>query len=94
MAPEQILASKEVGPSADLYALAVVAYQLLTGSIPFEGTLAHILYAHLNQPAPDPRLLRAEIPDFASRAILKALAKDPAARFPSVTAFSEAFSAA
>lgn len=81
MAPEQIMSSQEVDHRADIYALGIMAYQMLTGELPFKGSAAQMLFAHIQQPPPDPRDLLPELPRPVARAILKALAKNPADRF-------------
>src|SRR5262249_26419411 len=82
IAPEQIQAASTVDGRADVYALGVMAYQLLTGQVVFNvQNPAARLIAHLNQPAPDPRLLRPELSRQTAESILKALEKDPHQRF-------------
>jgi serine/threonine-protein kinase len=81
MAPEQIMAAHDVGPEADIYALGVVVYEALTGQRPFQGNVGQVVFAHLQQPAPDPRDLVPALSFDTSDAILKALDKDPANRF-------------
>jgi serine/threonine-protein kinase len=57
-------------------------YEMLTGRLPFTGDNAGALVlAHLQQPAPDPRGWRPELPAAVSEAVLRALAKEPEARF-------------
>jgi hypothetical protein len=84
MAPEQIRTAGEVDQRADVYALGVMLYQMLTGELPFPGdNPGAVLMAHLQQPAPDPRLLLPDLPAGVALATLRALAKDPAERFAS-----------
>ncbi|HUY77752.1 MAG TPA: protein kinase [Ktedonobacterales bacterium] len=91
MAPEQIRGAR-VGPAADLYALGVVAYELVTGRPPFVGaTPAEALIQHLQTAPPPPELARPDLPAPAEAAIMQALAKDPARRFASAGAFASAF---
>jgi serine/threonine-protein kinase len=90
MAPEQIMAAKEVDHRADIYALGVVLYEMLTGERPFKGSAGQVLFAHLQQPAPDPRDLNDHIPSKAAHAIMKAMAKNPEERFRSVGEFAAA----
>ncbi len=86
MAPEQWEARSQ-SPATDQYSLAVVAYQMLSGSLPFESDDPDLLRRAILSRAPDP--VRS-LPRSANAALLRALAKDPAARFPSCTAFVEA----
>lgn len=89
MAPEQWYGDPT--PATDQYALAVMAYQLLTGHVPFQGRLEQVMYQHLNtQPLP-PSHFNPQLPRELDEVILHALAKKPEQRFPSVTAFAMAF---
>jgi serine/threonine-protein kinase len=90
MAPEQIMDSTTVDYRADIYALGVVIYHLLTGALPFKGTLAQVLFAHINQPAPDIRQIRPDMSLEVSFALQRALQKDPNDRFQSATEFVNA----
>jgi serine/threonine protein kinase len=78
MAPEQIRVSKEVDGRADVYALGVMLYHMLSGELPFKGDHpSAVMLGHLQEPAPDPRDLIPGLPDTVAEAILSALAKDP-----------------
>ena len=90
MAPEQILTAKTVDARADVYALGVIAYEMLTGEQPFKGSVAQILFAHLQQPPPDPRDINDEIPRPIAKAIMQAMAKKPEDRFQSAGEFAAA----
>lgn len=87
MAPEQIISSKDVDHRADIYALGCVLYQMLTGETPFSGGAAQVMFAQIQQPAPDPRDIQPDIPEHLADAILKALEKDPEKRFNSAMEF-------
>jgi len=92
IAPEQIRDSAEVDARTDVYALGVMTYQMLTGKLPFiVSNTAALLIAHLQQPPPDPRGLRPDLPERISAAVLKALEKEPDRRFASAGAMAEAF---
>lgn len=88
MAPEQIMAARDVDHRADIYALGVIVYELLTGERPFKGSAGQVLFAHLQQPAPDPRDVKPEIPREMAQAVLKALEKNPDERFQSAGKFA------
>ena len=91
MSPEQGAAEPKIDGRADVYALGCVAYEMLAGHPPFLGkTAQEILARHSIDPVPRLRTSRPEIPEFVESAIRKALAKSPADRFPSASAFSAA----
>ncbi len=80
MSPEQALCH-DVGPAADIYAMGVVMYEMVTGAVPFRSEqLVLLLNAILKQPAPPPSRIRPEIPPWLDRLVLRCLEKDPEAR--------------
>ena len=91
MAPEQAAGETHIDARADVYALAVVAYEMLAGSPPFTGATAQaVLAAHMTE---DPRPLtevRAETPKDLSATIAKALVKEPGARLRTAAEFRDA----
>jgi serine/threonine-protein kinase len=92
MSPEQV-AGKHVDGRSDLFSLAVMTWQLLTGRLPFEGdSMATLMYQIANSAHPDIRSLRAELPPCMNEFINKGLAKDPAARFQTGSEFAQALS--
>jgi serine/threonine-protein kinase len=94
MAPEQVTGSK-VGPAADRYALATIAYEMLTGVIPFDGEgLMELLYAHVHREPSPPSARNHSLGPRVDAVIMRGLAKDPAARWDSCTAMVDALSAA
>ncbi|HKV01146.1 MAG TPA: serine/threonine-protein kinase, partial [Ktedonobacteraceae bacterium] len=93
IAPERFVGN-QAGPSADIYALGVVLYLLVTGQVPFEAENVLVLgMKHLNETPRSPRALRPELPEPAETAMLRALAKQPADRFASAGALAQAFEA-
>src|SRR5438034_83513 len=94
MAPEQVTGSR-VGPPADRYSLATIAYEMLTGFIPFEGeALMELLYAQVHRQPPPPSTRDDSLGPQVDDVVMRGLAKDPAARWESATAFVEALAAA
>ncbi|MFN2397031.1 MAG: protein kinase [Gemmatimonadaceae bacterium] len=78
MAPEQLVGDRDVDARADVYALAVVGYEMLAGAPPFTGPTAQaVLGAHLTQSPPLIITIRPEVPVEISDAISRALAKTP-----------------
>jgi serine/threonine-protein kinase len=83
MSPEQC-AGKPVGPQSDQYSLGIVAYQMLTGSVPFDGdSLPEIIQHHWFTPVADYSIMRPDTPAALTVAVLRLLEKDPAKRFAS-----------
>ena len=94
MAPEQVT-GHEVGPAADRYSLATIAYEMLTGSIPFEGLgVLELLYAHVHQDPARPSSLKSDLNESVDAVIMRGLAKDPGARWRSCDAFVTALASA
>lgn len=92
MAPEVILGELP-GPAADLYAVGVIVYEMLTGTTPFGGgTSAEVLARHVDDAVvpPSARLPDRTIPFEVERLVMRALAKDPWLRFPTAVAFGVA----
>lgn len=89
MAPEQIRDSTLVDYRADIYALGVVLYETLAGRLPFQGNLAQVLFAHVNQPPPNIKQFAPELPAHINYVVHRALQKDPEDRFQSATELVE-----
>lgn len=81
MSPEQVLGEAVDGRS-DIYALGVVLYRLLTGSMPFSSdSVTGLINAHVDLPVPDVREVKANIPAVWQEVVAKAMAKDPNDRY-------------
>jgi serine/threonine-protein kinase len=89
MAPEQIRGS--VDARTDIYAMGVTLYELLAGRVPFQGSSEYdIQTAHIIQDPEPPDRFYPHIPRAVTEAVLRALAKNPAARFQTAEEFSMA----
>ncbi len=94
MSPEQASAERELDARSDLYSLACVLFEMLAGEPPFAGPNARATLARHVTERPRPvRVLRPDTPGPVEHAIARALAKDPAERFPTVAAFLDALEA-
>ncbi|WAS98587.1 serine/threonine protein kinase [Nannocystis punicea] len=93
-APEQI-STGVIDRRTDVYALGVILYECLTGRLPFaDPRPAHVLAAHLiTPPAPFPTSVRRRIPAELEAIVLRALAKSPDDRWPTVMALANAMAA-
>jgi len=91
MSPEQAAAERELDGRSDLYSLACVVYEMLTGEPPFAGLNAQAtLSRHLVATPPPVRSRRPVVPESVERAVLRALAKSPAERFGTTSEFATA----
>ncbi len=93
MSPEQFQGVK-IDARTDLYSAGVVLFQLLTGKRPFEGNMATIMHAVLNNPAPRPSEMDASVPPRLDAVVARAMARDADDRYPTATAFNQALQAA
>jgi serine/threonine protein kinase len=84
MAPEQVM-GHDVDKRADIYAMGVLTFEMLTGKLPYSGTnRMEVAYATVNSPIPSAVKLNANLPDELDQLLTKVLAKDPAQRPQSV----------
>src|SRR6266516_4782729 len=88
MAPDQIEGHPRT--ASDQYALAVVVYEWLCGERPFEGSVSELIAQHLSMPPLPLRERMSAIPVEVEQVVLRALAKNPKARFASVKDFAQA----
>jgi serine/threonine protein kinase len=94
MAPEQGRGDP-VDARSDQYSFGVILYQLVTGKLPFEAdSPMGTVLKHIQEPVPRPTRYVPDMSPALERVILKCLAKDPEYRYPTVTAFIEAYKAA
>jgi eukaryotic-like serine/threonine-protein kinase len=88
LAPEQA-SGEPVSPATDEYSLGVVLWELLTGEVPFTGeNFVAVALRHVNEPPPSLREQRPDLSPRLAAAVERALAKDPARRFPSMSALA------
>jgi Tol biopolymer transport system component len=90
MSPEQASGEKGVDARSDVYALAAVTYEMLTGSPPFTGASVQAIMARVMTSDPEPpSRVRKTVPPAVEAAVLQGLAKLPADRMASARAFAE-----
>jgi serine/threonine protein kinase len=93
MSPEQAAGVAEIDGRADLYSLACVAYEMLTGSPPYSGgTMYEIMNQHTTAPVPTLRTPTGSSPRFIRKAVARAMSKHPYDRFDTAGEFFHAIS--
>jgi serine/threonine-protein kinase len=91
MSPEQASGEPRIDGRSDTYSLACVLYEMLGGHPPFLGTTTQeILARHLRDPVPPLRTIRPDVPESVERAVSRALAKIPEARYATSVEFAAA----
>ena len=94
MSPEQAT-GEAISPASDLYSFGIVAYEMLTGRVPFQGdTPVAVLLSHLNKPVPPTLELAGELSGHVEEVLRRALAKAPQDRFSSASEFVAALTPA
>jgi eukaryotic-like serine/threonine-protein kinase len=90
MSPEQAR-GEETGPQSEVYSLGILLYELSVGRLPFPAkSISEAVRYHREEPIPAPRSLRPDLPIALEQVIMKALDKDPGARYANVDELSEA----
>lgn len=87
-APEQLMGKPR--RNSDQYSLGIVVYEWLCGEWPFSGSFEDVVQQHFYEPVPSLRAKDKTISPALERVVLRALAKEPEARFPTLLAFAEA----
>lgn len=91
IAPEQAVASQQAVAQSDIYSFAVIMYEILTGTTPFDGeTPMEIALAHVSEQPEAPSKREASIPTEVDDVLLKALSKEPNDRYETAKAFVQA----
>jgi serine/threonine-protein kinase len=91
MSPEQAAGERDIDGRSDIYSLGIVAYQMLTGTLPFSApSVAGILMKQITEAAPDLRTVRPDAPEDLALAIACCLEKDPENRWPTADALRRA----
>jgi phosphate/phosphite/phosphonate ABC transporter binding protein len=91
MAPEQVMGKHDVDPRADLYAVGVMMYRMLTGKLPYAGTSSKEVYDKIIQGTPlKPHQIRPDIPAALENVIVKSMSRRAADRYQSAQEFLDA----
>jgi len=95
ISPEQAMGISELDEGTDIYSFGVMLYELFVGQVPFSAdTPFSIIHDHIYTPLPLPRAVNPDVPEAIERVLLKALAKERADRFETISVLVEAFSRA
>lgn len=90
MAPEQGMGMDNIDHRADIYALGVMVYQMITGQMPYSAeTPLGVVMKHINDPVPSVRALNPQLPELLDAALMRAMAKKPEDRFDTATDFAD-----
>jgi serine/threonine-protein kinase len=91
ISPEQAEGQRVDGKS-DLYSLAIITYEILTGQVPFSGNTPQLILAHVHSSPPSPSSIKPDLPEEINLVLMRALSKSPHERFQSGAALVEALS--
>ena len=89
--PPEVIQGGKADERSDIYSLGIVLYQMLTGRLPFQAEeVVALAYQHAVTPPPRLRDFNRRVPEALEKVVLRALAKDPEARYPTADAFAAA----
>jgi serine/threonine protein kinase/Tfp pilus assembly protein PilF len=92
ISPEQAKGVRDLGPGTDIYSLGVVLYEIAVGRVPYNADTPYaIIHDHIYKPLPLPSKVNAQVPVEVERVLLRALAKEPAARYATAVDMIAAF---
>jgi serine/threonine-protein kinase len=99
MSPEQAMGRRKIiGPQSDVYSCGIVAYRMLTGTVPFpmgeESSFVQIAVKHAQEMPVPPIAVKPKLPPALSRVVVRALMKEPAERFATMEEMARALRAA
>lgn len=91
MSPEQVQGNMALDRRADIYAIGVMLFEMLTGRAPYQAeTPTQVMFKHVYEPIPDVLTLRADLPTSSRGVIYIAMSKDPAGRYDSAGQLAKA----
>jgi serine/threonine-protein kinase len=91
MSPEACESRANLDHRTDIYALGILVFQMMTGMLPFDGeTMGEVLVKQVTQLPPPPRGINPQIPPSVEQVVLRCLAKNPDARFPTMQSLRDA----
>jgi len=94
VSPEQVAGRRVADSRSDIYSLGCVFLEMLTGVVPFSGGSAReTMQRRLEQPPPDVRVQRPEVPDEVAAVLKRAMAVDPAERYLTARQMADALTA-
>jgi eukaryotic-like serine/threonine-protein kinase len=90
MAPEQAAADPLIDHRADIYSVGVMAYEMLSGTLPFTGAPQAVMAAHISKAVPPLLTVAPHVPPALAQLVMRCLEKDPASRYQSAAELLEA----